>query len=82
MSLPDINIYMFSSNHTHTFLLYISNRALDSLPATMDVLQTIVHAVNGQLEVFMDGGIRSGMDVFKALAYGRFQNLSFINTQM
>ena len=42
----------------------------------MDVLRTIVHEVNGRLEVFMDGGIRSGADVFKALAYGMCPNLN------
>ena len=46
-------------------------RCADSLPATIDVLQDVVRASDGKLEVFMDGGIRSGMDVFKALAYGK-----------
>ena len=37
----------------------------------MDVLREVVAEAEGKLEVFMDGGIRSGSDVFKALAYGK-----------
>ena len=59
-----------------SFLSFLSLlRALDGLPASMDVLRSIVQAANGQIEVFMDGGIRSGADVFKALAYGMFPNI-------
>lgn len=39
-------------------------------PATAEVLPAIVDAVGGKMKVFVDGGIRSGMDVFKALALG------------
>lgn len=39
-------------------------------PATADVLPEITRAVNGRAVVFADGGIRSGTDVFKALALG------------
>ena len=45
-------------------------RVLDQTPATADVLEEIVKAVDGRLQVFVDGGIRSGIDVFKALALG------------
>jgi len=45
-------------------------RQLDSTPATLDVLPEIVDAVRGRAEVFMDGGIRRGTDVLKALALG------------
>lgn len=45
-------------------------RQLDSTPATLDVLPEIVDAVRGRLEVFMDGGIRRGTDVLKAIALG------------
>ena len=45
-------------------------RQLDSTPATLDVLPEIVEAVRGRAEVFMDGGIRRGTDVLKALALG------------
>jgi len=43
---------------------------LDQCPATAEVLPAIVDAVGGKMKVFVDGGIRSGMDVFKALALG------------
>lgn len=36
----------------------------------IEALPEIVKAVNGKLEVYMDGGIRQGIDVFKALALG------------
>lgn len=39
-------------------------------PATAEVLPSIVEAVRGQVKIFVDGGIRSGVDVFKALALG------------
>lgn len=45
-------------------------RVLDQSPATAEVLQEIAQAVDGSMKVFVDGGIRSGVDVFKALAMG------------
>ena len=45
-------------------------RVLDQCPATAEVLPAIADAVGGKLTIFVDGGIRSGMDVFKALALG------------
>ena len=45
-------------------------RVLDGCPATAEVLEKIVDAVGGTMKVFVDGGIRSGADVFKALALG------------
>ncbi|WDR01249.1 alpha-hydroxy acid oxidase [Devosia algicola] len=45
-------------------------RQLDGAPSTIRVLPEIVDAVGSQTEVFMDGGIRSGQDVIKALALG------------
>ena len=45
-------------------------RVLDQCPATAEVLEDIVKAVNGKMKIFVDGGIRSGVDVFKALALG------------
>ena len=45
-------------------------RVLDGCPATAEVLPQIVDAVGGQMTVLVDGGIRSGLDVFKALAMG------------
>lgn len=45
-------------------------RVLDQCPASAEVLSSIVKAVGGQMKVFVDGGIRTGVDVFKALALG------------
>ena len=45
-------------------------RVLDQCPATAEVLSDIVDAVGDSMKVFVDGGIRSGVDVFKALALG------------
>ena len=45
-------------------------RQLDSVSATIDALPEVVEAVDGRCEVFVDGGIRRGTDVVKALALG------------
>jgi 4-hydroxymandelate oxidase len=45
-------------------------RQLDASPATIDVLPRIADAVGGRGEILIDGGIRRGADVVKALAYG------------
>ena len=45
-------------------------RVQDGVPATAEVLPAIADAVGGKMTVLVDGGIRSGMDVFKALALG------------
>ena len=45
-------------------------RVLDQCPSTAEVLPAIADAVGGKMKIFVDGGIRSGMDVFKALALG------------
>ena len=45
-------------------------RVLDQCPATAEVLEEIATAVDGSMKIFVDGGIRSGTDVFKALALG------------
>ena len=45
-------------------------RVLDQCPATAEVLPAIADAVGGKLTILVDGGIRTGMDVFKALALG------------
>jgi len=45
-------------------------RVLDQCPATAEVLEEITEAVGGRIKVFVDGGIRSGTDIFKALAMG------------
>lgn len=53
--------------------LIVSNhggRQLDGAPASIEMVPAIVDAVGSQIEVWMDGGIRSGQDVLKAIALG------------
>ena len=45
-------------------------RVLDQCPATAEVLPSIVEAVGKDMKILVDGGIRTGIDVFKALAMG------------
>ncbi|XP_078664056.1 2-Hydroxyacid oxidase 2-like [Branchiostoma floridae x Branchiostoma belcheri] len=53
--------------------VWVSNhggRQLDGVPATIEALPEVVRAVGGRVEVYMDGGVRQGTDVMKALALG------------
>ncbi|AUL98922.1 alpha-hydroxy acid oxidase [Pseudothauera hydrothermalis] len=53
--------------------LVVSNhggRQLDGAPSSISALPAIVDAVGSRIEVWMDGGIRSGQDVLKAIALG------------
>eukprot|EP01038_Epipyxis_sp_PR26KG_P009045 gene9045-12195_t len=53
--------------------IWVSNhgaRQLDTVPATIEMLPDIVRAVAGRCEVYIDGGIVRGTDVFKAIALG------------
>jgi (S)-mandelate dehydrogenase len=53
--------------------LVVSNhggRQLDGSVATLDALPAVVKAVNRRMQVFLDGGIRRGSDIFKAIALG------------
>ena len=45
-------------------------RVLDGVPATAEVLPAIADAVKGKMTILVDGGIRNGVDVCKALALG------------
>jgi L-lactate dehydrogenase (cytochrome) len=45
-------------------------RQLDGVPATLRVLPEVIAAVNGRCEVLVDGGVRRGSDVVKALCLG------------
>jgi isopentenyl diphosphate isomerase/L-lactate dehydrogenase-like FMN-dependent dehydrogenase len=45
-------------------------RQLDGVPATLDALPEVVEAAAGAAEVYLDGGVRRGTDVIKALALG------------
>lgn len=53
--------------------LVVSNhggRQLDSVASSVNKLPSVVAAVGDQLEVYLDGGVRSGIDVIKAVALG------------
>jgi isopentenyl diphosphate isomerase/L-lactate dehydrogenase-like FMN-dependent dehydrogenase len=53
--------------------VYVSNhggRALDHLPATIEVLEGIAQEVGGQAPLLVDGGIMHGSDIVKAIALG------------
>lgn len=45
-------------------------RQLDSVPSTARALPAIAEAVGGEVEVLVDGGVRTGLDVFKMVALG------------
>jgi L-lactate dehydrogenase (cytochrome) len=45
-------------------------RQLDHAPSTISVLPAVVDAAGSEIEVYMDGGIRRGVDILKALALG------------
>jgi L-lactate dehydrogenase (cytochrome) len=58
---------------TGTAAIVVSNhggRQLDGAPSTISMLPKIAKAVGSEIEVLLDGGIRSGQDVFRALALG------------
>ena len=59
--------------HEGAAAIIVSNhggRQLDGAPATLRALPEVVAAVNGQAEVLMDGGIRRGSDIVKAMCLG------------
>jgi isopentenyl diphosphate isomerase/L-lactate dehydrogenase-like FMN-dependent dehydrogenase len=45
-------------------------RQLDGVPGSLDALPEVAEAVEGRVEIYLDGGIRRGTDVVKALALG------------
>jgi L-lactate dehydrogenase (cytochrome) len=52
------------------FVSNLGGRQFDSQPATIDALPSIVEAVGGRAEIYLDGGIRRGHDIVKAVALG------------
>ena len=55
------------------FAIVVSNhggRVQGDCPSTAEVLPSIAETVDGKIPIFVDGGIRSGTDIFKALALG------------
>ncbi|KAI5067020.1 hypothetical protein GOP47_0017548 [Adiantum capillus-veneris] len=78
-SLPILVKGILTAEDTRMALQYgaagiiVSNhgaRQLDYVPATINVLEEVVAATEGRVPVFLDGGIRRGTDVLKALALG------------
>jgi len=45
-------------------------RSTETLRPTIECLPEVVEAVRGRIPVFLDGGVRHGADIYKALAYG------------
>ncbi len=69
MDAEDVRI----ARDTGADALIVSNhggRQLDGAPSSIDALPAAVEAAAGRIEVWMDGGIRSGQDVLKAVALG------------
>lgn len=59
--------------HAGASAIVVSNhggRNLDTVPASIDVLPAIAARVRGRIPVLMDGGIRRGTDIVKAIAFG------------
>jgi len=78
-SLPILLKGILTAEDAHLALEYgaagliVSNhggRQLDGVVASMEALPEIVEAVAGRCEVYVDGGVRRGTDVLKALAFG------------
>jgi len=68
----DVEDARFAANSGADALI-VSNhggRQLDGAPSSIEALPPIVEAVGSSIEVWMDGGIRSGQDVLKAVALG------------
>lgn len=63
----------YKALETGAYGIVVSNhggRVLDQIPATVEALPAIVREVGGKMKIFIDGGIRTGLDVFKVLALG------------
>ena len=69
MTTKDAKLAKLAGAHA----IVVSNhggRVLDHTPGTADVLPKIVRELKGELEILVDGGIRTGADVLKMLALG------------
>ena len=67
------NLRIIKAAEAGAAAIIVSNhggRVLGQTPASAEVLAEIADAVGGSMKIFVDGGIRTGTDVFKALALG------------
>jgi 4-hydroxymandelate oxidase len=67
---PDDAIRAADSGAAGVVVSNHGGRQLDGAPATAEVLGAVVDAVRGRVEVLVDGGLRRGADVMRALALG------------
>lgn len=67
---PDSAIRAVSAGASAIVVSNHGGRVLDQCPSTCEVLEEIVEAVDGSCKVLVDGGLRDGVDIFKALAMG------------
>ena len=67
---------LLCSAHPHSFIsviglwVHLHSPVLFLAPVQIDVLEEVASAVGDKMDVYLDGGIRRGTDVFKALARG------------
>ena len=67
---PDLAIMAVETGMAGIQISNHGGRQLDTMPATLDVLPGIARAVNKRIPIILDGGVRHGIDVLKALALG------------
>jgi 4-hydroxymandelate oxidase len=67
---PDDAVRAIDSGASAVFVSNHGGRNLDTLPSTIETLPEIAQAVAGRVPLLLDGGIRRGTDVLKALALG------------
>ena len=65
----EFSFFIYATSYNYFFVFIVSTT--DFFPsAKIDALGEVVRAVEGRVEVYMDGGVRRGTDVLKALAMG------------
>ncbi len=67
---PDDAVRAFDHGARAVIVSNHGGRQLDSAVASLDALPAVVAAVDGRGEILLDGGIRRGTDILKALALG------------